>query len=363
MSLQGVLSDFGVADVFQLIAQQRKTGVLRVQQGDIALEVFFCEGEVVRARPEESKPDEALATFLLRAGGISEIDLAEARRHQDESMESLPTVLVEQGFVSKADVEQIARLLSEETIFELFLWDEGSFAFRPDGVQDEVGDLMRGAEMVLLDALRMRDEWPQVKAGLSDLSVVIEQNVALEEYREKRSAIETITNMSGEELDRLFMACDGRMNARRIIDLSRLGTFQGSRGLVVLLHETLLRSRKRRARVRPARPISAAGDGWQAWARVPWILIATGLVSAALWVGPAPAPRRHPLPRVALAEARAGAHLDRLRLALEAHRWRSGKYPESLTILLEDWNVFLAGVPLDRYSYRPGSGAYRLTEH
>ena len=363
MSLQGVLSDFGVADVFQLIAQQRKSGVLRVEQGDRRLDVFFREGEVVRARPEESKPDEALAGFLLRAGGVSEIDLAEARRYQEESLESLPTVLVEQGFVSKGDIEQIARLLSDEAIFELFLWDQGSFAFGPDDVQDEVGDLMVGAEMVLLDALRMRDEWPQVNAGLSDLSVVIEQNVALEEYREKRGAIETRTGMSGEEIDRLFTACDGRMNARRIIDLSRLGTFQGARGLVALLHDGLLRSHQRRARARPARPVSVAADGWQAWARVPWILFATGLVSAALWVVPPPAPRSHPLPRVALAEARAGADLDRLRLALEAHRWRTGTYPESLEILLGDWGVFLAAVPLDRYSYRPGSGGYRLTEN
>ena len=361
MSLQGVLSDFGVADVFQLIAQQRKTGVLSIEQNEKVLEVFFLEGEVVRARPEESGPDEALANFLLRTGGISEIDLAEARRHQDESLESLPTVLVEQGFVSKSEVEQVARLLSEETIFELFLWDEGSFAFRPDGVQDEIGDLMVGAEMVLLDALRMRDEWPQVRSGLSDLSAVIEQNVALEEYREKRSAIETSTGMSGEELDRLFTASDGRTSARRIIDLSRLGTFQGMRGLVALLNETLVRSRKRRARVLPARPVSVSADGWHAWARVPWILIASGLVSAALWVVPPPAPRSHPLPRVALAEARAGAHLDRLRVALEAHRWRTGKYPETLELLVEDWGVFLAGVPLDRYSYEPASGAYRLT--
>ncbi len=34
MSLHGVLSDFGVADVFQLIAQQRKTGVLDLEHED-----------------------------------------------------------------------------------------------------------------------------------------------------------------------------------------------------------------------------------------------------------------------------------------------------------------------------------------
>ena len=37
MSLQGSLRDFPVADVFQMVAQQRKTGVLEVEQAGRAL--------------------------------------------------------------------------------------------------------------------------------------------------------------------------------------------------------------------------------------------------------------------------------------------------------------------------------------
>ena len=66
MSLQGVLVDFPVADVFQLIAQQRKTGVLEVERRGRTLEIHFIEGAVLRARPQETRPDGALAGFLLR---------------------------------------------------------------------------------------------------------------------------------------------------------------------------------------------------------------------------------------------------------------------------------------------------------
>jgi len=82
MSLQGVLRDFGAADVFQMIAQQRKTGVLEVKNGAVTLIVTFKDGHVVRARPAEARPDEALASMLLRTRAVSETDLAEVRRTQ-----------------------------------------------------------------------------------------------------------------------------------------------------------------------------------------------------------------------------------------------------------------------------------------
>ena len=93
MSLQGVLSDFGVADVFQLIAQQRKTGVLELERAGRSLEVHFVNGAVLRARPTEARPDGALASFLLRTGALSESALAEVVKQQEETLESLPRLL------------------------------------------------------------------------------------------------------------------------------------------------------------------------------------------------------------------------------------------------------------------------------
>ena len=125
MSLQGVLSDFGVCDIFQLIAQQRKTGILTIERKDRRLEVRFREGGVQRALPTESRPDAALAALLNRVGVVTEKDLAEAWAQQEETLESLPRVLVSTGLVEKSLIDEARRLLTDETIFELFLWDDG----------------------------------------------------------------------------------------------------------------------------------------------------------------------------------------------------------------------------------------------
>ena len=90
MSLQGVLTDFGVADIFQLIAQQRKTGILSVERRDRSLEVHFVEGGVLRALPAESRPDAALAALLIRTGVLSDAALADVQPEDAHRVRTAP---------------------------------------------------------------------------------------------------------------------------------------------------------------------------------------------------------------------------------------------------------------------------------
>ena len=47
VALHGNLADFGIAEVFQLIGQQRKTGTLVVEGGGGSIFLAFDEGRVV----------------------------------------------------------------------------------------------------------------------------------------------------------------------------------------------------------------------------------------------------------------------------------------------------------------------------
>jgi len=361
-SLQGQLRDFPVADVFQLVAQQRKTGVLQVERQKRKLEICFYEGQVLRARPSESRPDGSLAHFALRSGLLSEPDLAEAWRTQEDTLEPLPQLLVSQAFVSKEDVDAVLRLLSDETLFELFLWDDGRFNFRPGDVEQREGDTLVGAEMMLLDALRMRDEWAQIQTGLPDLSIVVAPSVDIEVFRAHRAAVEASVGMDPEELERIYTLSDGRSSARRVIDLSRLGTFQGARGLVALLREGLLHIEH----VTPSRSARPAAGGRRALfsesrQAVSVILLAVVLLLATgLCLLPAPRHRGFPLPSAGVFESRTQIELDRVRAALDAQRWAAGAYPESLAELPARWEPLLAPVPMDRYSYSRSGPRYRL---
>jgi uncharacterized protein DUF4388 len=355
MSLQGVLADFPVADVFQLIAQQRKTGVLEVERKGRTLLVNFLEGQVLSARPSENRPDGALAGYLLRAGALAEPALADARKRQEQTLEPLVQTLLQLDLVPRADLEQVTKLATDETIFELFLWDEGRFAFRAENVVAGPCDKPVGAEMVLLDALRMRDEWVTIQGWLPDLSVVVAPSVDVEGFRAKRASIEAGSGVSGADLEKLFTLANGRLAARRVIDLSRLGTFQGARGLVALVRNGALRSEaaedepEERTERRSDRPPFAA---------LALLAVSTALAVALFLAKPKAEPGR-PLPSDPVAELRESAATERLRAALEAHRWARGSYPDSLDAL-QGAGALLAAVPVDRYSYARSPDGYRL---
>ena len=51
MALEGRIVDFGVADIFQLISQQQKTGVLLVDRRGESIEVLFWNGMIISAHP------------------------------------------------------------------------------------------------------------------------------------------------------------------------------------------------------------------------------------------------------------------------------------------------------------------------
>ncbi len=354
MSLQGALSDFGVADVFQLIAHQQKTGVLEVERAGRTLEVHFLSGSVLRARPAETRPDGALASFLLRTGAISEPALAELFKKQEETLQPLVELL---DMLSADEVDQIQRLVTDETIFELFLWDDGGFKFRPCDVDRTGHDRKASAEMVLLDALRMRDEWAAVQGKLSDMTMVMVHCVDIEGFQAVRNAAQESSGIDAEDLERLFNLCNGRASARRVIDLSRLGTFYGARGLAALIEADALVGERRKQADHSSGGIPTGRRPLLGYA----ILGLCGLLAAALFRVPAAQPEDHPLPLSSLAQARAAAATDRVRVALEAQRWAAGAYPESLDELAEDRARLLATVPLDRYSYTRSGEGYRLS--
>ena len=67
MALKGTLKDFGIADIFQLIGQQGKTGVLHLSEKDEEVHIGFKDGAVVKAESSTRKKKELLGRMLVRA--------------------------------------------------------------------------------------------------------------------------------------------------------------------------------------------------------------------------------------------------------------------------------------------------------
>ncbi|MEP7085721.1 MAG: DUF4388 domain-containing protein, partial [Gemmatimonadota bacterium] len=176
MAIEGPLRELGIHDVFQLLDLSRKTGaltvtsVLRDNQGT----VYFDHGAVVFAAIR-SNPH-PLGELLLRAGKITEADLARARDAQRslQSRRKLGELLVESGSLTRKELERHVRFQVEEVVFELMSWREGFFSFEEQEISDAPAEanIRISTESLLMEAARRIDEWSRIEGKVAHLGVI-----------------------------------------------------------------------------------------------------------------------------------------------------------------------------------------------
>lgn len=334
VALRGNLEDFGISDVFQLIGQQGKTGVLEILgPARRRMRLVFDGGKIVRAAPEGAHDGDALGEMLVRCGRLTpeQRDTAE-RRAAGDSL-SLSRALFAEGFLSVPEIEEIEEILTRDTLFELLPWKSGSFHFEAEPVshEREPGTLLP-AEQVLMDGLRMVDEARALRALVPADEVVFRRSGTVATARE-RLAPEGPRAL--EALDRVWQLVDGRLPARRVMDLSRLGSFEAMRLLAHLVRcqaiAALSGDEVERMRRRPVRATAAAGPRASLVRLVPATAALLVAIAAAIALGVrAPeAPLLDPLPAAQDAFA-----VRRIRNAAEAWRAAHGTWPRDLESLV-----------------------------
>lgn len=176
MAIEGPLRDLGIHDVFQLLDLGRKSGTLEVgsELRNNLGQVWFENGCVVYASIR-SNPH-PLGTLLVRAGRISEGDLALARAMQEERDERrrLGEILVDIGALTARELAEQVRRQVESVVFELLSWNEGYFRFdeqQVDAISAEA-TVRIPIESLLMEGARRIDEWERIRERVPTLDVV-----------------------------------------------------------------------------------------------------------------------------------------------------------------------------------------------
>ncbi|ACL66243.1 conserved hypothetical protein [Anaeromyxobacter dehalogenans 2CP-1] len=364
MALTGTLKDFGIAEILQLIGQQAKSGVLHLESRDDEIHIALADGNVVRAESAGRKARERLGNMLVRAEVISKEELEQGLEVQKRTLRRLGDILVELGFVSQQDLREMTALQTTETVYQLFRWKSGTYAFEPGEVEwdrETVSPLR--AESVLMEGFRRVDEWPMIRKRIPSTAMTFERRRALdpdapaaprrggddvddafdalgEEPTERRGEFASL----GANERRVFaLAIPGR-TVERLVDLSRLGEFETCKALTNLLNLGYLEAVAPASRAKAA--VGAYAQDWQARLRagalsvLATVAIAAALAGIAYWVDerglawgePAGAAR---VRDNAAERFLARYQLERLRGALEVYRLEKGEYPAALGTLVE----------------------------
>jgi hypothetical protein len=226
-TLQGSVSRFKIPEIFQLLANSRKTGTLGIQKDDDIVMVYFKNGRIMYAYgPRQSRH---LGQMLKEQGKIDDGQLREAVNTQAAVSLSkrLGHVLIEKGFIDRADLAEAVSEQIQELIYSLLSWEEGSFKFYDNQypTREEITvDL--SVENVILEGIRRVDEVNRLREHLPDYNTVLKIDT-IGAGRKRDISLET------EEWN-LLARIDGQKTIRELIEESGLGEMKTLEKLATL---------------------------------------------------------------------------------------------------------------------------------
>ena len=175
MALQGSIHEFGLADIFQLIGIQRKTGTLVLEGDEGRVSVKFLNGTVVEAASKESTVEDLLGAVLVRTGKISDKQLSDALKTQERTLQRLGHILVDDGLIDEQELIEGLRVQALQIIYRLFRWRAGGYKFEvsADVEYDDRHFSPIDAETILMEGARMIDEWPLIERRIHSDGMVL----------------------------------------------------------------------------------------------------------------------------------------------------------------------------------------------
>ena len=174
MALEGTIKDFGLPDIFQLIGLQRKTGVLTLKSDKDTITVTFENGMVVMADSSSKRLEDRLGSVLVKQGKLSKERLDEALQTQKATLQRMGHILVTGNFITQQDLKDALQVQVSQIVFRLFRWREGEYHFAPTDSVDFDRDNFNpmSADFILMEGIRMVDEWPIIEKKIPSMDVV-----------------------------------------------------------------------------------------------------------------------------------------------------------------------------------------------
>jgi hypothetical protein len=162
VSLDGNLRVFSLTEVFQMLGMQRKSGILTVEGPKDTISVGFVSGRIVFVESSSNRIENRLGTLLVKAGRLSEAELAGALELQKKKQGRLGRLLLTEEIVRAEDLREAIRIQVQRILFAAFGWTDGRFRFAPQAVIEHDPEIFQpmATESILLEAARQFDELP-----------------------------------------------------------------------------------------------------------------------------------------------------------------------------------------------------------
>jgi hypothetical protein len=159
MALEGQLSDFNLAEIFQLIAGQQKTGFL-VLESQREIVFVFDRGLLISTRDRRNEGEDPLERFLRHYGFFDDKLWSHIEFIRQNSSLDLTEILQSEKLLSEDEMQNVLQSVAIELTHECMKLKRGRYHFTatretPKGVRGRIG---MNVQSVLMEAARRLDE-------------------------------------------------------------------------------------------------------------------------------------------------------------------------------------------------------------
>ncbi|MBX3464557.1 MAG: PQQ-binding-like beta-propeller repeat protein [Planctomycetes bacterium] len=209
-----------LAQVFQMLALNKKVGLLSIQSSKL-WKVLYFDQRGVTVHHNVHRVLERVVAGLCRSGRLDAAAVDEVRDHAARTGQPLTDGLLAGGYLEPAELADQYRAELEEEIYDLFFCREARFEFHEgathlegrDGAIDE--RFFFNCDSVIMEAARRIDEWAYISERVPTTAEVLVATVA-----------EIDPAAYGAEGPAVFELVDGRRNIARIVEITGLSNFQ-----------------------------------------------------------------------------------------------------------------------------------------
>ncbi len=230
MALEGNISEFSLPEILQLIASQRKTGVLTLEYGGDEAALDFDEGSITGGYYRHQGKQKHLSEYLFQSNLVDADRLAEADHVYESTKTPVEEFLIEMGYLSREDFEEAIRFKIQEILDEVFTWVDGHYVFNINVklYPTTKYPVLLSADGFLLEGMRRLDEWLRIRRVVPDLSTIVRRTGAAAE------------NPGPEHEKLLEFLGERHLTVAQLVELTALGKFVTAQSAAELVEQGVI---------------------------------------------------------------------------------------------------------------------------
>lgn len=169
--MRGDLTQDSLPEILRTIYKQRKSGSLRLVQGQTRREIFFELGAMIFA--SSNRKEDRIGETMLRHGFLSQDDYQRVQSHMGRG-KRFGKVLIDLGIMTERELIMNVTIQILDIIYSVFEWTTGTYEFTE--VEKSVSDDLKldlSTASIILEGVRRIKDLSVIERGMGDLNRLI----------------------------------------------------------------------------------------------------------------------------------------------------------------------------------------------